>query len=215
MSDFPSSEDISLRMYAASSRLVWPLLYTDPFRGDEQIQAALGKVYSSLPGIESRLASNPPYRDPGKFEGFLKGTDRLRRRLLEMEQIDAVKHLLTLVREAEAVGIEALPLVTNDAPAATGTEESEDRRQKVRVALESLRVHIHGANELTEEQRKDANGYVNAIEAILSMAHPDKKVFDILVSHLGRLAGVVGSESFKAAVKYLAESGIDWFSGLF
>lgn len=179
----------------------------DPLCADEEVNRQLGIAYHTLQGAE--LGDGTSFTtDPGLAEAFAMSAQNLSGHLEIFDQTPLIKTLLPVLAEARAAGADAVRVIL---ARRNQTDESDDAAvvtSNVKRILLELRTSIVQSNELTEDQKQDALGYVTALDAIMAMAHPDRTAFKSIVERLSEFASSISNIALMELVKELVKWGV-------
>lgn len=202
-----NADELVLRMYRTTVALANGLNRGgNLILSDRSVANSLMKMHSMLPLLDRELREEP-MGDPGRAEGYLKGILELRGSLGGMERSSTIDDTLRLADEAEALALEAINALRGDALGRDEREQGKPQRSAGQI-VDELRAAIVGSNELTDEQRKDALGYIGALYSILAMAKPDRLAFDAIAGRLLKFGETLGNVLVMETVKELVKWGL-------
>lgn len=211
MEDQHELNNIALRVHRAMASISGAMHDArnnfDPLCADEEVSRLLAIAHHTLQGADLGFGARFT-TDAGLAEGFTMSVRSLSEHLKGIDQTPLIRILLPTIEEASAAGSEAVRVIVarrhqpdeNDGPAVVTSN--------VQHILLELRTSIIGSNELTEDQKKDALGYVTALDAIMAMVNPDRKAFKAIVDRLADFASSISNLALKELVKELVKWGL-------
>lgn len=203
---YRNPEEVALRMYRTCIALAISVERCGTSVSSErQIINGLGKMNQAILSVHSELF-RPPVGDLGRIEGYIAGVGQVRDYLRSLGRNATIDDAISDAEAALAAGDEALDVYLGRVPD-EGESEPHDPRGDVHEIVSDLRAAVEGSNVLTEDQKQDALGYIDAITAVLKMASPDRNAFAKLIGGLSKLATAIGSVALSELVKELIKWG--------
>lgn len=179
----------------------------DPLIVDEEVSRLLAIAHHTLQGAD--LGSGARFTtDAGLAEAFTISVQDLWQHLKISDPTPLVESLLPPLEGAIAAGRNAVGVIVARRHQQDEIVDAAVVTSNVQRILQELRTSIVQSNELTEDQKQDALGYVTALDAIMAMAHPDRNAFKSIVERLSEFASSIPNVALMELVKELVKWGV-------
>jgi hypothetical protein len=204
------TNEVVLRMYRLTQQIQLEVNHGgSPLASDKELRRIMSNLIWLVPLIDDEI-QNPSPHDVGRVQGFVRYAQYLIEHLERLERTPLISGLVFKATDAKAAGQEAWDIYSAGQPADAEVSEENDgvAARSLHEILEDLRGSVVGSNELSDEQKKDALGYVDALIAISNMASPDKKLFEEIVARMSKFGEKAGSFLLVEAAKELIKFGV-------